>query len=167
MEHPLVSLIDELIVLNNKIIEVSKVQFPHSTLNIHQRRMLRSISRHCPITCADLARNRHISRQYACKIVGQLEEAGLVESLVNPSHRRSPLIDLTEGGRSYIERHNRAIAGFATDEFGLCGTDLEELRTLRRLIGCISGAADQWLLTQAVKSDDRTECDVTPSRNVA
>jgi len=52
-----------------------------------------------PRTAPELARERPVSRQYIQTVVNELLAAGLVETQANPSHRRSPLIALTDEGR--------------------------------------------------------------------
>jgi DNA-binding MarR family transcriptional regulator len=51
-----------------------------------------------PRTVPDLARERPVSRQHVQTIVNDLIAAGLAETRPNPSHRRSPLIALTDEG---------------------------------------------------------------------
>src|SRR5580693_2811317 len=51
-----------------------------------------------PRTAPDLARERPVSRQHIQTVVNELTAAGLAEALPNPSHRRSPLICLTDEG---------------------------------------------------------------------
>lgn len=46
----------------------------------------------------DLARERSVSRQHIQSVVNELLEAGLVVPVRNPSHRRSPLLELTDEG---------------------------------------------------------------------
>jgi DNA-binding MarR family transcriptional regulator len=51
-----------------------------------------------PRAAPELARERPVSRQHMQTVVNALMEAGLARTLPNPSHRRSPLIALTEEG---------------------------------------------------------------------
>jgi len=46
----------------------------------------------------DLARERGVSRQHIQSVINELLGAGLVASVRNPSHRRSPLLALTDEG---------------------------------------------------------------------
>jgi DNA-binding MarR family transcriptional regulator len=47
----------------------------------------------------ELAREQGVSRQHIQSLVNELLAAGLVASLRNPSHRRSPLFVLTDEGK--------------------------------------------------------------------
>jgi DNA-binding MarR family transcriptional regulator len=55
-----------------------------------------------PRTVPDLARERPVSRQHIQTLVNELLAAGLAASGLNPQHRRSPLIDLTDEGRQRL-----------------------------------------------------------------
>jgi len=56
-----------------------------------------------PRSVPDLARERPVSRQHMQSLVNELLAAGLAETHRNPSHRRSPLIALTEEGRRRLK----------------------------------------------------------------
>lgn len=62
------------------------------------RGVLASLAAAGPRTVPDLARERPVSRQHIQTVVNELMAAGLAEPLPNPSHRRSPLIALTDDG---------------------------------------------------------------------
>ena len=49
-------------------------------------------------TVPDLARERTVSRQHIQSVVNELLDAGLAMAVRNPSHRRSPLLELTDEG---------------------------------------------------------------------
>ncbi len=71
------------------------------------RSVLRSLNKQGPHTVPQMARTRAVSRQHIQILVNQLLEAGYVEQIPNPAHRRSPLIGLTIEGRSVVEEMNR------------------------------------------------------------
>jgi len=50
-------------------------------------------------TVPELARERPVSRQHIQTLVNDLLAAGLAQISPNPSHRRSPIVTLTEEGR--------------------------------------------------------------------
>jgi len=79
----------------------------HEDLGISaaMRSVLASLTASGPRTVPDLARERPVSRQHIQTIVNDLLTRGLVETLPNPSHRRSPLVGLTDEG----QRHYRLI----------------------------------------------------------
>jgi DNA-binding MarR family transcriptional regulator len=56
-----------------------------------------------PKTVPELARERPVSRQHIQTLVNDLTAAGLVETIPNPQHRRSPLIGLTDEGRRRLK----------------------------------------------------------------
>jgi DNA-binding MarR family transcriptional regulator len=66
------------------------------------RGVMASLAAAGPRTVPDLARERPVSRQHIQTVVNDLLAAGLVEALPNPSHRRSPLIGLTEDGQKHF-----------------------------------------------------------------
>jgi DNA-binding MarR family transcriptional regulator len=49
-------------------------------------------------TVPDLARERAVSRQHIQSVINEMLEAALAEAVRNPSHRRSPLLALTDEG---------------------------------------------------------------------
>lgn len=49
-----------------------------------------------------LARGRSVSRQYMRRLVNALAAAGLLETAPNPAHKRSPLVRLSELGRTSL-----------------------------------------------------------------
>jgi DNA-binding MarR family transcriptional regulator len=54
-------------------------------------------------TVPQLARERGVSRQHLQSVINELLDAGLVASERNPSHRRSPLLALSEEGRRRLK----------------------------------------------------------------
>jgi DNA-binding MarR family transcriptional regulator len=50
-------------------------------------------------TVPEMARERPVSRQHVQTLVNDLLAAGLAQVSPNPSHRRSPIVTLTEEGR--------------------------------------------------------------------
>ena len=66
------------------------------------RGVMASLADGGPRTVPDLARERPVSRQHIQSVVNDLLAAGLAETLPNPSHRRSPLIGLTDDGRKHL-----------------------------------------------------------------
>jgi len=56
-----------------------------------------------PATVPDMARARGVSRQHIQQQVDALAEGGLVEREVNPAHKRSSIIALSDKGRAQIQ----------------------------------------------------------------
>jgi len=83
-----------------------------------------------------MARARPVSRQHIQAIVDELRGNGLVRRLPNPSHRRSPLVELTPRGRAKIavmeERERTVLArldlGVAEDELRGTAATLRAVR---------------------------------------
>ena len=73
----------------------------HADLRITtgMRGVMASLAAAGPRTVPDLARERPVSRQHIQTLVNELLLEGLVETQSNPSHRRSPLVTLTDEGR--------------------------------------------------------------------
>jgi DNA-binding MarR family transcriptional regulator len=67
-----------------------------------RRALLRDLSRLGPQTVPQLARRGSVTRQHVQALVNGLAEAGYVELLANPLHRRSKLVGLTERGGALV-----------------------------------------------------------------
>lgn len=53
-------------------------------------------------TVPEVAKMRSVSRQYIQKLANELIEAGLIEMVANPGHRRSQFMQLTPGGEQKL-----------------------------------------------------------------
>jgi DNA-binding MarR family transcriptional regulator len=80
---------------------------------------MRTLAMHGPTTVADLARMRPTSRQRMQQLADELVEAGLIEFIDNPQHRRSRLARLTRKGethyRAMLQRMRELGAALAKD----------------------------------------------------
>lgn len=56
-----------------------------------------------PMTVPQMGRFQALSRQFVQRMVNEAADAGLVESIANPAHRRSSLIRLTAAGEERID----------------------------------------------------------------
>jgi DNA-binding MarR family transcriptional regulator len=78
------------------------------------RAVLESLRRSGPQTVPALARARPVARQHIQVLVNDLQRLGLVATLANPAHRRSPLVELTRRGRqrfdSLLRREREALS---------------------------------------------------------
>ncbi len=72
-----------------------------------RRGLLRDLARLGPQTVPQLARRRSVTRQHVQALVNPLAEAGYVELLTNPAHRRSPLMGLTDRGVELVSAMDR------------------------------------------------------------
>ncbi|GAA1005296.1 MarR family transcriptional regulator [Streptomyces sp. F-3] len=105
-------------------------------LSVGIRAVLDLLHKHGPMTVPQMGRAQAISRQFVQRMVNDAAARGLVESVPNPAHRRSPLIRLTDAGRA-------AITAVLTREHlllrqvggGLTESDVEAcLRVLREML---------------------------------
>ncbi len=109
-----------------------------------RRALLRDLSRWGPQTVPQLARRRSVSRQRVQALVNPLAEAGYVELLANPAHRRSWLVGLTGRGRELVSRLERREGELlAAIEVADPGEDLRRaaavLRSLRESLESLKG----------------------------
>jgi DNA-binding MarR family transcriptional regulator len=102
-----------------------------------RRSVMRGLARQGPQTVPEMARARPVARQYMQRIVNELADDGLVESVENPAHKRSSLIQLTAKGKRQLDdmtaREEELLRGLQVD------ATKEELmqaaETLRRIRG--------------------------------
>jgi DNA-binding MarR family transcriptional regulator len=64
---------------------------------------LATLDRHGPITPSELAVRERIQRPTVTRLLGRLEEAGLVSRTPDPHDRRSSLISATPAGRALMD----------------------------------------------------------------
>lgn len=81
------------------------------------------------------ARRRRVSRQHIQALVNPLVDAGMVEAVPNPAHKRSPLMRLTRQGDKTIARMKERETRFARRaELDANASELTRAaRTLREL----------------------------------
>ena len=85
----------------------------HSDLGVtpSMRAVLETLFHHELQSVPDIAQAKGVSRQHIQTVMNQLLEAGLVDAIRNPAHKRSPLFGLSaKGGRLFreIQRRERA-----------------------------------------------------------
>jgi len=71
------------------------------------RSILRNLDKHGEQTVPQMARDRSVSRQHVQTLINQLAEAGYVEFIENPAHKRSAFARLTPLGKKTVDRMNR------------------------------------------------------------
>jgi DNA-binding MarR family transcriptional regulator len=103
MDH-VVTLLDQVRLLRNRLVEVSSEVSQHSGVSPPQRAVLEFLHREGPATVPGVARARAVSRQHIQTIVNDLVALCLVDLGSNPAHRRSPLISLRPEGAALIEK---------------------------------------------------------------
>jgi DNA-binding MarR family transcriptional regulator len=99
-------------------------------LSPSQSAALAAIERHGPLTPSELAAREQVRRPTATRIIGGLEEAGLVERALDPSDGRSALIAVTAAGRALVRRLRTRKTAYLARR--LDGLPPEELAALER-----------------------------------
>ncbi|AKZ59645.1 putative marR-family regulatory protein [Streptomyces ambofaciens ATCC 23877] len=109
-------------------------------LSVGVRAVLALLHRGGPMTVPRMARAQAISRQFVQRMVNEAAAQDLVESVPNPSHRRSSLIRLTDRGRetvtAVLDREHRILR-----EVGGDLTDAD-VATCLRVLGAMLTALD-------------------------
>jgi len=72
-------------------------------LTVAMRTVLEPLLLAGPASVPDMARARGVSRQHVQQQVDALLDCGLVERRVNPAHKRSSIISLSDKGRAQIQ----------------------------------------------------------------
>src|SRR5919206_4543868 len=73
-------------------------------LSPSQTAALSTVERHGPLTPSELATRERIQRPTVTRLLGRLEEAGLVARAADPVDRRSSLVSITPDGRALLAR---------------------------------------------------------------
>jgi DNA-binding MarR family transcriptional regulator len=72
-------------------------------LSPSQTAALATIERHGPLTPSELATRERVQRPTVARVLGRLEEDGLVERAVDPDDRRCSLLSVSPAGRALLE----------------------------------------------------------------
>lgn len=115
-----------------------------SGITASQRAVLEFLSQHQPQTVPQIAHARSVSRQHIQNIVNELLERGLVDSLENPSHKRSSLLRMTRTGNrlfGVIRRREEKLLEVMEKKF-----NKKDLRTTAQTLQVIEEylQANQW-----------------------
>lgn len=89
--------------LSRHLLRATEARLAGTGLTVPQRGLLERLYEAGPQTVPALGRSLMIPRQFAQRLVDEAAAGGFVARLPNAAHRRSPLIALTEGGRTAIE----------------------------------------------------------------
>jgi DNA-binding MarR family transcriptional regulator len=117
----------ETIVLSHRLSRLAEEVHANLDLSAGKRGVLMGLDRTGPQTVPQMARARPVSRQHIQSLVNPLREAGYVELIDNPAHKRSKLVRLTAAGEAMV-------ASMRAREAELLGAfevniDVEELKT--------------------------------------
>ncbi len=123
--------------LYRRVLREVEADGPGAGVSAGVRAVLDLLHRTGPMTVPQMGRAQSLSRQFVQRMVNDAREAGLVERVDNPAHRRSGLVRLTPEGHRTIgaiteweHARLRTLAGRVT------GDDVEAtLRVLRAMLG--------------------------------
>ncbi|MCT2539630.1 MarR family winged helix-turn-helix transcriptional regulator [Sedimentimonas flavescens] len=75
-----------------------------TSLTVRMRAVLEILHRHGEQTVPEIAARLEIKRQYVQIMCNETLASGFVEQRANPRHKRSPILALTDHGRTLIEK---------------------------------------------------------------
>ncbi len=106
-------------------------------LTVRMRAVLEILQRHGKQTVPEIAARLEIKRQYVQLMVNETLSGGLVEQHPNPHHSRSPLMSLTDRGRTLIE-------GIVSKELAVMKTigadlDAKDIETALKVVRAVTG----------------------------
>jgi DNA-binding MarR family transcriptional regulator len=99
-------------------------------LSPSQTAALAVIERSGPLTPTELAARERIQRPTVTRLLGRLEEAGLVDRAADPADRRSSLVTITPAGRELLAAARTRKDAFLSAR--LDALDAEDRATLER-----------------------------------
>jgi DNA-binding MarR family transcriptional regulator len=103
-------------------------QTSDSDLSPTQSAVLATLANHGPVTLGELAELERVASPTITKVTGILQERGLVVKVTDPDDRRFVRVELTDEGRSLVERSRaRKTAWLARQLQDLDPTELEQL----------------------------------------
>lgn len=74
-----------------------------TNLTVRMRAVLEILEKHGEQTVPEIAARLEIKRQYVQIMCNETLASGFIEQRVNPRHKRSPILALTDHGRAMIE----------------------------------------------------------------
>lgn len=126
-----------------KVLRLVELDQRRTGMSVGVRNVLDQLRRGGELTVPALARGQDLSRQYVQRVVDEARDAGWVEVVDNPAHRRSGLVRLTRAGSRAIDA---VVAGeldrLARVEGGLTAREVDA--TLR-VLGRMQAALDDLL----------------------
>src|SRR5258705_4262910 len=91
---------------------------------------LATIERHGPLSPSELAERERIKRPTVTRIVGHLEDAGLIERIKDPEDGRGSILSATPEARAILRRLRARKTAYLAKR--LDGLDAEDRRNLER-----------------------------------
>jgi len=98
---------------------------------------LATVERHGPLSPSELADRERIKRPTATRIVGHLEEAGLVERVKDPDDGRASILSISAEGRGHLKSLRARKTAYVAKR--LAAMDPEDRRTLERAAELLEG----------------------------
>ena len=98
---------------------------------------LATIERRGPLSPSELADCERIKRPTATRIVGHLEQAGLIERVRDPQDGRSSILSVTGEGRTLLRRLRARKTAYLAKR--LDGLDADDRRTIERAAELLEG----------------------------
>lgn len=139
MYDELTKLFDEAILMVHRSVVAVEQLHEGSGVSVPMRAVLQFLRARGDHTVSAIARARSVTRQHIQVIVNDLADAGLVERIDNPQHRRAPLIRITVAGERTIdemhERERRAFEPLLTENHWLSAERLAIAGEVLRQIG--------------------------------
>lgn len=99
-------LFEESAALANRLKKNARLLHRNDNLSASGRGLLQTLQLHGAMTVPQLAASRSTSRQNIQVLVDRLAEAGFIEFVTNPGHKRSVLVALTGAGRAILASAN-------------------------------------------------------------
>lgn len=94
-----------------------------TSLTLSQLAALASLGRHGPMTPGELAAHEKVQPPSMTRVLGVLEQRGLVVRSAHPTDRRQALIDLSEEGRGLLREDRRRRDEWLSRELSGLGPD--------------------------------------------
>lgn len=124
---PLASALRDAIMRLNRRVRQSQ---PLGDLTLTQLSALTSLELAGAMTPRELAETERVQPPTMTKIIGKLEDRGLLQRTPHPTDGRQAILAATEAGRSVVTEHRRARDAWLAQ--GLAGLTADERETLRR-----------------------------------
>jgi DNA-binding MarR family transcriptional regulator len=127
-KRELESVIDEVRLLWNALVQYGDRLHQAEPITMGMRAVLEFLSKNGSMTVPNIARARRVSRQLIQGFVNELIAHGFVQTVSNPLHKRSSLIELTPIGSQKIRSMRRKEAQvLANADPGLSESNLREI----------------------------------------
>ena len=134
-------LFDEVRLLEHQLIRTATTLHDDLDVTIPGRAVLEFLHRSGPASVPEIARARLVTRQHIQAIVDTLLEAGQLERLTNPAHRRSVLLTLSPAGAGLIAEMHRREERYL--DARLDGVDRADVTAATRLLAAVRHRLDQ------------------------